>query len=79
MTVQNNSNNTVEYAFLEADSTGPANSTSPSAGLGSNSNYFLSGPTDPNQGISGCNALTGVTGTIHVGVDIQGSDGFGFH
>jgi hypothetical protein len=78
MVVQNNSNNTVEYAFLEADSTGPANATPPSAGLGSNSNYFLFSPTNPNQGLSGCNPLTGLTVTVHVGVDIQGSDGFGF-
>ena len=42
MVVQNNSNNTIEYAFLEADiSAGETPVPAPSAGLGSNSNYFL--------------------------------------
>jgi hypothetical protein len=41
----------------------------PSAGLGSNSNYFLN---------SDCNPLTGLSVTINVAVDITGSDGFGF-
>jgi hypothetical protein len=78
MVVQNNSNNTVEYAFLEADRGGPANATPPSAGLGSNSNYFLYSPAGSGQGISGCNPLIGLTVTINVAVDIAGSDGFGF-
>jgi hypothetical protein len=41
----------------------------PSAGLGSNSNYFLN---------SNCTSLTGLSVTINVDVDIVGSDGFGF-
>lgn len=73
MVVQNNSNNTVEYAFLEADQNGTPNAAPPSP-LGSNSNYFLYSP-----GAGGvCNSLTGLTVTIHVTQDIVGSDGFGF-
>jgi len=40
----------------------------PSAGLGSNSNYFL----------SNCSHITGLSVTIDVTQDITGSDGFGF-
>jgi hypothetical protein len=73
MVVQNNSNNTVEYAFLEADRGGPANATPPTL-LGSNSNYFLYSPASSR----GCNSLINLTVTINVTVDIAGSDGFGF-
>jgi hypothetical protein len=69
MVVTNNSNNVVEYAFLEADLAGPPNATSPAAGLGSNSNYLLS---------DNCNSITNLTVTIDVTEDIVGSDGFGF-
>jgi hypothetical protein len=41
----------------------------PSAGLGSNSNYFFD---------SNCQHLTGLSVTINVTQDITGSDGFGF-
>jgi hypothetical protein len=41
----------------------------PSAGLGSNSNYFFD---------SNCQDLTGLSVTINVTQDITGSDGFGF-
>jgi hypothetical protein len=41
----------------------------PSAGLGSNSNYFFD---------SNCQNLTGLSVTINVTQDITGSDGFGF-
>jgi hypothetical protein len=74
MAVQNNSGNTIEYAFLEADRFGPGAAPAPSAGLGSNSNYFLYSPAS--QG--GCNNLTNLTVTIDVTQDIVGSDGFGF-
>jgi hypothetical protein len=69
MVVQNNSNNTIEYAFLEADFPGTASVSAPSAGLGSNSNYFL---------YSNCNPITGLSVSISVTQDIVGSDGFGF-
>ena len=69
MVVTNNSNNIVDYAFLEADPAGPANATAPAAGLGSNSNYLLS---------DNCNPITNLTVTIDVTEDIAGSDGFGF-
>jgi hypothetical protein len=78
MVVQNNSNNTIEYAFLEADQSGPPNAAPPSAGLGSNSNYFLYSPAASGQGISGCNPLIDLSVTINVTQDIAGSDGFGF-
>jgi hypothetical protein len=69
MVVQNNSNNVIEYAFLEADvEVPPAAAPAPSGGLGSNSNYFL----------SNCDGLTNLTVTIDVTQDITGSDGFGF-
>jgi hypothetical protein len=69
MVVQNNSNNTVEYAFLEADLVGPeGNVTAPGAGLGSNSNYFL----------YSCSSILDLSVTINVTQDIVGSDGFGF-
>ena len=74
MVVQNNSNNTVEYAFLEADQYGPGSVTPPSAGLGSNSNYFLYSPA----GDGSCNDLENVVITINVTQDIVGTDGFGF-
>ena len=48
--------------------------TAPSAGLGSNSNYFLYSPNSA----GGCNNLTGLTVTINADADITGSDGFGF-
>ncbi|RKT14295.1 hypothetical protein B0G69_7544 [Paraburkholderia sp. RAU2J] len=67
--VQNNSNNVIEYAFLEADvEVPPAAVAAPSGGLGSNSNYFL----------SNCNGITGLQVDINVTQDITGSDGFGF-
>ncbi len=69
MVVQNNSNNVIEYAFLEADvEVPPTAAAAPSAGLGSNSNYLL----------SNCDGITGLQVTINVTQDITGSDGFGF-
>lgn len=47
----------------------------PSAGLGSNSNYFL---YSPGAGAGTVNNLTGLSVTINVDADITGSDGFGF-
>jgi hypothetical protein len=69
MVVENNSDNIIEYAFLEAD-LGPAQSSvaRPGAGLGSNSNYFL----------SNCDSILGLSVAINVTQDIVGSDGFGF-
>lgn len=69
MVVQNNSNNAVEYAFLEADLYSPNNpAPRPGAGLGSNSNYFL----------YNCGNILNLSVTINVTEDIVGSDGFGF-
>lgn len=69
MVVQNNSANTIEYAFLEADvSPGETPVADPSAGLGSNSNYFL----------CNCGTIRDLSVTINVTQDIVGSDGFGF-
>jgi hypothetical protein len=70
MVVQNNSNNTLEYAFLESDSFGAQSPVAaPGAGLGSNSNYFL---------YSDCDSILGLSVTINVTQQIAGSDGFGF-
>jgi hypothetical protein len=69
MVVQNNSNNTIEYAFLEADlSAGENPVAAPKSGLGSNSNYFL----------CNCSNILDLTVTIDVTEDIKGSDGFSF-
>lgn len=69
LVVQNNSDNVVEYAFLEADLPSPElNEPIPASGLGSNSNYFL----------CNCGFILGLSVTINVTQDIQGSDGFGF-
>jgi hypothetical protein len=67
--VQNNSNNTIEYAFLEADLSAGENPVPASkSGLGSNSNYFL----------CNCSNILDLTITIDVTEDIKGSDGFSF-
>jgi hypothetical protein len=69
MVVQNNSNNTVEYAFVEADLYPSEGSVAaPGAGLGSNSNYFL----------YNCGSILDLSVTINVTQDIVGTDGFGF-
>lgn len=69
MVVQNNSDNTIEYAFLEADlSAGENPVAAPQSGLGSNSNYFL----------CNCSNILDLTVTIDVTEDIKGSDGFSF-
>jgi hypothetical protein len=69
LVVQNNSSNTIEYAFLEADlSAGEDPVAAPKSGLGSNSNYFL----------CNCSNITDLTVTIDVTEDIKGSDGFSF-
>jgi hypothetical protein len=70
MEVQNNSNNTIEYAFLEADSYGPALVAAPTGGLVSNSNYFLDAGGAP---------LTGVVAAIDFSVDFESSaNGYSF-
>jgi hypothetical protein len=67
--VQNNSANTIEYAFLEGDlSAGENPVAAPAAGLGSNSNYFL----------CNCSNILDLNLTIEVTEDIKGSDGFSF-
>ena len=69
LVVQNNSDNTIEYAFLEADLSGGENPVAASkSGLGSNSNYFL----------CNCSNILDLTVTIDVTEDIKGSDGFSF-
>jgi hypothetical protein len=69
MVVQNNSDNTIEYAFLEADlSVGENPVAAPKSGLASNSNYFL----------CNCSNILDLTVTIDVTEDIKGSDGFSF-
>jgi hypothetical protein len=70
LVVENRSNNVVEYAFLEADLTGPAAMAAPAGGLVSNSNYFLE---------NGGNPLTGVVATINFSVDFASSaNGYSF-
>lgn len=70
MVVQNNSNEILEYAFLEADSYGPAVVPAPSGGLVSNSNYFLD---------AGGAALTGVAAAVEFSVDFESSaNGYSF-
>jgi len=69
MVVTNNSNNTVEYAFLESDSYGPG-IVPPPAGLTGNVNYFLDA--------SG-SAITGLSATIEFSVDfVSSSNGYSF-
>jgi hypothetical protein len=70
LVVQNNSSNTIEYAFLEADVSAGENPVAapPESGLRSNSNYFL----------CNCSNILDLTVTIDVTEDIQGSDGFSF-
>ena len=69
LVIQNNSGNTIEYAFLEADlSAGENPVAAPKSGLGSNSNYFL----------CNCSNILDLTVTIDVTEDIKGSDGFSF-
>src|SRR5215469_3333753 len=68
--VENRSNSVVEYAFLEADLTGPAAVAVPTSGLVSNSNYFLE---------NGGNPLTGVVATVNFSVDFTSSaNGYSF-
>ena len=68
--VQNNSNEIVEYAFLESDSYGPAVVTAPAGGLVSNSNYFLDAGGAP---------LTGVVAAVDFSVDFASSaNGYSF-
>jgi hypothetical protein len=70
MVVQNNSNEIVEYAFLEADSYAPAVVPAPTGGLVSNSNYFLG---------AGDTALTGVVAAVDFSVDFDSSaNGYSF-
>jgi hypothetical protein len=70
MIVQNNSKNVIEYAFLEADRTGPANVPAPSQGLISNFNYFLEDGGKP---------LTGVVATVNFTVDfVSSANGYSF-
>ncbi|MFZ0088275.1 MAG: hypothetical protein WAL63_02125 [Solirubrobacteraceae bacterium] len=70
MVVQNNSNEILEYAFLEADSYGPTVVPAPSDGLVSNSNYFLD---------AGGAALTEVVAAIDFSVDFASSaNGYSF-
>jgi hypothetical protein len=69
MVVTNNSNNTVEYAFLESDSYG-AGIVPPPTGLTGNVNYFLD---------AGGNAITGLSATIEFSVDfVSSSNGYSF-
>ena len=69
MVVANNSNNTVEYAFLESDSYG-AGIVPPPAGLTGNENYFLD---------AGGNPVTGLSATIEFSVDfVSSSNGYSF-
>jgi hypothetical protein len=69
LVVQNNSPNTIEYAFLEADVSAGENPVAPpTGGLGSQNNYFL----------CNCSNILGLTATIDVTEDIKGSDGFSF-
>jgi hypothetical protein len=70
MVVTNNSNNAVEYAFLEADMTGPATVPAPSGGFTGNVNYFLD-----NNG----NALLGSSVTINFTIDfVTSANGYSF-
>jgi hypothetical protein len=70
LVVQNNSNNVIEYAFLEADSYAAANVPAPVGGLVSNSNYYLE---------DGGNPLTGVTATVNFTVDfVSSANGYSF-
>jgi hypothetical protein len=69
MVVTNNSNNTVEYAFLESDSYG-AGVVPPPAGLTGNVNYFLD---------AGGSAISGLSATIAFSVDfVSSSNGYSF-
>jgi hypothetical protein len=69
LVVQNNSDNVVEYAFLEADLPSPEPAAPiPASGLGSNSNYFM----------CNCDFILGLSVIINVTQDIVGTDGFGF-
>lgn len=69
MVVTNNSNNTVEYAFLESDSYG-AGIVPPPAGLTGNVNYFLN---------AGGNAISGLSVTMEFSVDfVSSSNGYSF-
>ena len=63
MVVTNNSNNTVEYAFLESDSYG-AGIVPPPAGQTGNLNYFLD---------AGGDAITGLSVTMEFSVDFTSS------
>ncbi len=70
MVVQNNSDQTIEYAFLEADSYGPAVVPAPAGGLVSNSNYFLD---------AGGAALLGVTAAVDFSADfVSSANGYSF-
>jgi hypothetical protein len=67
--VTNNSNNTVEYAFLESDSYGTG-VVPPPAGLTGNTNYFLN---------AGGSAITSLSATIEFSVDfVSTSNGYSF-
>jgi hypothetical protein len=69
MVVSNNSDNTVEYAFLESDSYG-AGVVPPPGGLTGNVNYFLD---------AGGSAITGLSVTIEFSVDfVSSSNGYSF-
>ena len=69
MVATNNSNNTVEYAFLESDSYG-AGIVPPPAGLTGNVNYFLN---------AGGNAISGLSVTMEFSVDfVSSSNGYSF-
>jgi hypothetical protein len=70
MVVQNNSGQTIEYAFLEADSYGPAVVPAPAGGLVSNSNYFL----DADGAV-----LAGVTASASFSTDfVSSANGYSF-
>jgi hypothetical protein len=75
MVVRNNSNNVVEYAFLEADGYGSPAAAPPGGGLESSSNYFLYGGTNPD----GSNIpLRDIVVTIDVTEPLVGSPPFSF-
>ena len=70
MVVTNNSNSTLEYAFLEGDLSGPATVPAPSGGFRGNVNYFL----DDNG-----NALKGVSVTLNFTIDfVSSANGYSF-
>jgi hypothetical protein len=72
MVVQNQSGNTIEYAFLEADQPGPGIATPPSPLAGS-SNYYFSAGTD---GKGNPIPIEGIVVTMEVTEDLIGTPPF---